>query len=118
TINLKGHPHPLAIPQSALADIAASFQQAVVDVLVDKTLKACQQMGYKQVALAGGVACNHGLRTGLEDACKAKGLPLYMPPPVYCTDNAAMIATRGHYRLIAGKTDGLELNAYPGRMVK
>jgi len=101
-----------------LADIAASFQQAVVDVLVDKTLKACGQMGYKQVALAGGVACNHGLRTTMKAACEAKGLPLFMPQPIYCTDNAAMIAARGYFSLVRGKSDGLELNAYPGRMVQ
>ena len=99
-----------------LADIAASFQQAVVDVLVDKTLKACEQIGYKQVALAGGVACNHGFRTGMKAACEAKGLPLFMPQPIYCTDNAAMIAARGYFSLVRGKLDGLELNAYPGRM--
>jgi len=102
--------------QPRLADIAASFQQAVVDVLVDKTLKACEQMGYKQVALAGGVACNHGLRATMKAACEAKGLPLFMPQPIYCTDNAAMIAARGYFSLASGKSDGLELNAYPGRM--
>jgi len=101
----------------ALADISASFQQAVVDVLVDKTLKACRQMGYSQVALAGGVACNHGLRTGMQSACEAVGLKLFMPPPVYCTDNAAMIAARGYYKLVGGVADGLGLNAYPARMV-
>ena len=100
-----------------LADIAASFQQAVVDVLVDKTLRACEEMGYRQVALAGGVACNYGLRTAMKDACEAKGLPLFMPQPIYCTDNAAMIAARGYFSFISGKGDGLELNAYPGRMV-
>jgi len=98
-------------------DIAASFQQAVVDVLVEKTLKACSQMGYLQVALAGGVACNQGLRKGFETACNAAGLQLFMPKPIYCTDNAAMIASRGYYRLIGGACDGLELNAFPGRMV-
>jgi len=102
---------------SDLPNIAASFQQAVVDVLVGKTLKACTELGYRQVALAGGVACNNGLRTAMATACEAKGLPLFMPPPIYCTDNAAMIAARGYYRLVAGKSDGLELNAYPGRMV-
>ena len=100
-----------------VSDIAASFQQAVVDVLVDKTLIACEQMGYDQVALAGGVACNQALRKNMQAACDAKGLQLCMPLPVYCTDNAAMIATRGYYRLGSGAEDGLELNAYPGRMV-
>ena len=98
-------------------DIAASFQQAVVDVLVEKTLKACSQMGYSQVALAGGVACNHGLRKAFEAACGTAGLQLFMPKPIYCTDNAAMIAARGYYRLVGGAYDGLELNAFPGRMV-
>jgi len=112
-------PHPTKVMEHELsmADIAASFQQAVVDVLVDKTLKACKQMGYNQVALAGGVACNRGLRSTMETACKAGGFELFMPPPIYCTDNAAMIASRGYYSLAAGVTDGLELNAYSGRMV-
>ncbi|MCL2379159.1 MAG: tRNA (adenosine(37)-N6)-threonylcarbamoyltransferase complex transferase subunit TsaD [Defluviitaleaceae bacterium] len=99
------------------ADIAASFQQAVVDVLVDKTLKACKQMGYSQVALAGGVACNHGLRATMQAACQVAGLKLYMPQPIYCTDNAAMIAARGYYSLVNGITSGLDLNAYSQRMV-
>ena len=104
-------------PELSTADIAASFQQAVVDVLVDKTIKACKQMGYAKVALAGGVACNRGLRSTMEAACQASGLQLYMPQPVYCTDNAAMIAARGYYSLVNGVTDGLELNAYSNKMV-
>ena len=99
------------------ADIAASFQQAVVDVLVDKTMKACKQMGYGQIALAGGVACNQGLRNGMKIVCEAAGLELFMPQPIYCTDNGAMIAARGYYRLRDGVGDGLELNAFPARMV-
>ena len=99
------------------ADIAASFQQAVVDVLVDKTLKACKQVGYSQVALAGGVACNHGLRSTMQAACDASGVELFMPQPIYCTDNAAMIAARGYYSLINGVVDGLELNAYSNKLV-
>jgi len=103
--------------QLPIEDIAASFQQAVVDVLVGKTLKACDELGYKQVAMAGGVACNKGLRKSMEEACRLKGLPFFMPQPIYCTDNAAMIASRGYYRLKDGISDGMELNAYPGRMV-
>jgi len=99
------------------ADIAASFQKAVVDVLVDRTITACLQEGYENVALAGGVACNNGLRTAMEIACKEKGLRLFMPPPIFCTDNAAMIASRGYYRIIGGHVDGWDLNAFPGRMV-
>ena len=104
-------------PDTPLADIAASFQQAVVDVLVAKTIAACEQEGYSQIALAGGVACNHGLRTAIETACSEKGIQLSMPPPIFCTDNAAMIAARGYYRLQSGYTDDWNLNAFPGRMV-
>ena len=104
-------------PSTAIKDIAASFQQAVVDVLVERTITACKNEGYKQVALAGGVACNQGLRSAMQAACEKNNLKLSMPQPIYCTDNAAMIATRGYYRLLAGNTDGLDLNAFPGRMV-
>jgi len=97
-------------------DIAASFQQAVVDVLVDKTLRACEQLGYSQVTLAGGVACNHGLRTAMKAACEAKELPFFMPQPIYCTDNAAMIASRGYYAIKNGRADDLGLNAFPEKM--
>jgi len=98
-------------------DIAASFQKAVVDVLVDRAVKACLQEGYKDIALAGGVACNKGLRAAMEAACNQKELRLFMPQPIYCTDNAAMIACRGYYRLIGGNADSWDLNAFPGRMV-
>ncbi|MCL2361879.1 MAG: tRNA (adenosine(37)-N6)-threonylcarbamoyltransferase complex transferase subunit TsaD [Defluviitaleaceae bacterium] len=101
---------------AVLPDIAASFQQAVVDVLVGKTIKACEDLGYTQVALAGGVACNHGLRIAMQDTCNAKGLPLFMPKPIYCTDNAAMIASRGYFAIAGGRADGLELNAFPQKM--
>jgi len=100
-----------------VADIAASFQKAVVDVLVDRTVTACLQEGYKNVALAGGVASNNGLRTAMQTACKENGLQLFMPQPIYCTDNAAMIASRGYYRIAGGHVDGWNLNAFPGRMV-
>ena len=98
-------------------DVAASFQQAVVDVLVKRTIAACEKEGFSHIALAGGVACNNGLRAGMEAACHEKGLRLFMPKPIYCTDNAAMIASRGYYRLTTGYADGLDLNAFPGRMV-
>jgi len=98
-------------------DIAASFQKAVVDVLTERTIAASIQHGYKKIALAGGVACNRGLREGLKNACDENGIELHIPKPIYCTDNAAMIACRGHYSLQAGKIDGWGLNAFPGRMV-
>jgi len=104
-------------PDTPVEDIAASFQKAVVDVLVERTITACLQEGYANVALAGGVACNSGLRTAMDVACDENGLRLYMPQPVYCTDNAAMIACRGYYRLKNGHADDWSLNAFPGRMV-
>ena len=104
-------------PNAPVQDIAASFQKAVVDVLVEKTVAACLQQGCKTVVLAGGVACNNGLRTAMEAACSQENLRLFMPLPIFCTDNAAMIATRGYYRLINGLVDDLSLNAFPGRMV-
>jgi len=97
-------------------DIAASFQQAVVDVLVTKSMKACTDLGYTQIALAGGVACNHGLRAAMQTECEKKGLPLYIPKPIYCTDNAAMIASRGFFAFAKGRADGLDLNAFPEKM--
>jgi len=104
-------------PDASVADIAASFQKSVVDVLVERTITACLQEGYSTVALAGGVACNNGLRTAMEAACAENNLRLFMPPPIYCTDNAAMIACRGYYRMQSGYVDGWDLNAFPGRMV-
>jgi N6-L-threonylcarbamoyladenine synthase len=95
-----------------IEDIAASFQQAVVDVLVEKTIMACEREGYSQIALAGGVACNQGLRSAMQKAQHT----LFMPQPIYCTDNAAMVASRGYYSYIAGHIDGWDLNAFPGRM--
>jgi len=100
-----------------LADVAASFQQAVVDALVAKTMKACKELGYGQVALAGGVACNRGLRAEMQAAADAMGIPLYMPKPIYCTDNAAMIAARGYYSIVNGRVDGLGLNSYSTKLV-
>jgi len=104
-------------PDMKVEDIAASFQKAVVDVLVDKTVAACLQEGFDTVLLAGGVACNNGLRAAMEIECKKNKLRLYKPQPIYCTDNAAMIACRGFYKLQNGHADGWNLNAFPGRMV-
>ena len=104
-------------PDVSIEDIAASFQRAVVDVLVSRTMAACESLHYQHIALAGGVACNSGLRAAMAAACEAKGLSLTMPKPIYCTDNAAMIASRGYYKLQNGAADGLNLNAFPGRMI-
>jgi N6-L-threonylcarbamoyladenine synthase len=94
-----------------VADIAASFQAAVVDVLVAKTMLAIQQTGLKTVVLGGGVAANSALRAQLSGACREAGVALHMPPMSLCTDNAAMIAGLGYERLVRGHADGLELEA-------
>jgi N6-L-threonylcarbamoyladenine synthase len=86
-------------PDAADADVAASFQQAVVDVLVTKALRAARSVGAKGVCLAGGVAANGPLRAALTEACGALGLPAYLPSRAMCTDNAAMIAAAGWWQL-------------------
>ena len=95
------------------ADVAASFQAAVVDVLVDKTLQAARKCDVNQVVLAGGVAANSYLQSRLQAACQQQGLKLYVPSPVLCTDNAAMIACRAYYKAQAGQYADLRLNAMP-----
>ena len=95
------------------ADIAASFQHAAVELLSDKAVLAAKESGAKIVTLAGGVASNSGLRNTMNDKCQKAGLRLMMPPPVLCTDNAAMIGAAGFYRLMRGEIAGLDLNATP-----
>ena len=95
---------------SSQADAAASFQEAVIDVLVTKTVAIAKELRVKQILLAGGVAANELLRQWL---VKNSPLPVLIPPPVLCTDNAAMIAACGYYRFKAGKTDSLDLDVIP-----
>jgi len=94
-------------------DVAASFQAAVIDVLVTKTVQAAAAAGVDKVALAGGVAANKRLQAELAAACAARGMALYCPPPAYCTDNAAMIASRAYFQHIAADWATLTLNAVP-----
>ncbi|MDH5695682.1 MAG: tRNA (adenosine(37)-N6)-threonylcarbamoyltransferase complex transferase subunit TsaD [Dehalococcoidia bacterium] len=94
----------------SVADAAASFQQAVVDVLVTKTVAIAKERRVRQILLAGGVASNELLRNWL---VKNSPFPVLVPEPVLCTDNAAMIAACGYYRLQAGKIDGLDLDVVP-----
>jgi len=95
---------------SSVTDAAASFQAAVIDVLVTKTVAVARGRRVKKVLLSGGVASNGWLR---EQLIKHSPLPVLVPPPVLCTDNAAMIAACGYYRLQAGRTDGLDLDVLP-----
>lgn len=95
------------------ADVAASFQKAVVDVLVDHTMLAAKDYGIKKIAMAGGVASNSTLRAAMEEACKKRGYSLYRPSPIFCTDNAAMIGAAAYYEYIKGTRDGWDLNAIP-----
>lgn len=96
-----------------LANVAASFQDAVVDVLVSKTIMAAEAYGMKQVAIAGGVAANSSLQAAMKKACKEKGLAFYHPTPIFCTDNAAMIGSAAYYEYLKGRYSGLDLNAVP-----
>ncbi len=87
-----GHRQVPHLEQQQVADLCASFQAAVVEVLVEKTIRAAQYFQVSQVALSGGVACNHALRSVLEKGCQAKGIRLAVAERNLCTDNAAMIA--------------------------
>ncbi|MHC4695858.1 MAG: tRNA (adenosine(37)-N6)-threonylcarbamoyltransferase complex transferase subunit TsaD [Planctomycetota bacterium] len=97
---------------SDIADIAASFQQAVIDVLVRKAMLAIKQTGMSTVVLGGGVAANKTLRTALAAECDKRALAFHAARMAYCTDNAAMIAARGYHQLIAGETASLDLDAH------
>ncbi|MCI7413086.1 tRNA (adenosine(37)-N6)-threonylcarbamoyltransferase complex transferase subunit TsaD [Hornefia butyriciproducens] len=95
-----------------VADLSASFQQAMLDVLVDKTMLAAEQTRADRLVTAGGVAANSRLRQMLAEACGARGIRLYMPEPVLCTDNGAMIAAAAYYKYRMQGPDDLSLDAY------
>lgn len=95
------------------ADVAASFQKAVCDVLVEHAMIAVKESGLNKFAIAGGVASNSALRAAFEKACAERHMEFYHPSPIFCTDNAAMIGSAAYYEFIAGKRDGLDLNAVP-----
>ena len=95
------------------ADLAASFQKAVIDVLVEHSLHAVKEFGYDKFAIAGGVASNSSLRAAFVQECAKRNIAFYHPSPVYCTDNAAMIGVAGYYEYIRGVRHGYDLNAVP-----
>lgn len=94
--------------------IAASFQKAVVEVLVGNSMQCkAEKLGMKKFAIAGGVASNSALREAMEEACEKRGMKFYRPSPIYCTDNAAMIGAAAYYEYLAGTRSGWDLNAVP-----
>jgi len=98
------------LSQQDIADIAASFQAAVVDVLVAKTMLAVEKMGVRTVMVGGGVAANSELRTALSTTCNERGITLHLAPMKYCTDNGAMVGALAGYYLKAGRTDSLAID--------
>lgn len=96
-----------------VADVAAGFQAAVLEVVVNKAVKAAEDRKCDKLVLAGGVAANSKLRADLAAACGKRGIRLYVPDPVLCTDNAAMIACAAYYKYKACGADDLHLDAYP-----
>lgn len=95
------------------ADVAASFQYAVIDVLTTHAIHAAKELGIDKLAIAGGVASNSSLRQNLQEACDREGIRFYHPSPIFCTDNAAMIGVAGYYAYQNGVRHGLDLNAVP-----
>lgn len=95
------------------ADIAASFQKAVVDTLTEKAVKAAKEYKMDKLAIAGGVASNGSLRRAMEEACEKADIHFYYPSPIFCTDNAAMIGVAAYYEYLKGTRHGLDLNAVP-----
>jgi N6-L-threonylcarbamoyladenine synthase len=95
-------------------DVAASFQQAVIEVLVNKTIACAKSINMKTICMAGGVSCNSLLRKMMGEAAAAEGMTLFYPEPVLCTDNAAMIGSMAYYNYINGEVSDLSLNGVPG----
>ena len=96
-----------------VANLAASFQQAVIEILVKKTLRAAQQAGRRKIALSGGVSLNQALRKAFQQACERAGLELAVASPAFCTDNAAMIAFAALLRHLAGESSPLDGDIHP-----
>ena len=95
------------------ADIAASFQKAVTDALVERAMHAVEEYHIDKFAIAGGVASNSALRAAMRAACEERGVEFYYPSPIFCTDNAAMIGVAAYYEYMNGTRHGWDLNAVP-----
>ena len=111
----KGRKPKVAVPPPRIEDLAASFQEAVVDALVSRTMRAAETRGVAQVAMGGGVACNSRLREKMDEASAKRGFKLFYPPLNLCTDNAAMIAGLGTALFELGRMSNLELDAVATR---
>ena len=96
-----------------VADLTAAFQYTVVEALVSRTIDCAKAYGFHKVAMAGGVSANSALRKAMQEACEKNGMSCYYPAPVFCTDNAAMIAAAGYYEYLKGSRAGTDLNAVP-----
>lgn len=94
-------------------DVAASFQEAAMDVLIEKCFRLQEETGYDKIAMAGGVAANSRLRARMEERGQGKGVRIFYPSPIYCTDNAAMIGVSGYYSYLENGASGLEFRAVP-----
>ena len=97
----------------SVPDVAASFQKAVTDVLVEHSMHAVREYGFKKMAIAGGVASNSALRSAMEEACEKENVKFYRPSPILCTDNAAMIGAAAYYEFQKGFRSDFSLNAVP-----
>lgn len=95
------------------ADVAASFQKAVTDVLVENAMHAVEEYGLNKFAIAGGVASNSALRSAMKQACEERNIDFYYPSPIFCTDNAAMIGVAAYYEYLKGTRHSWDLNAVP-----
>ncbi|MBM3699852.1 MAG: tRNA (adenosine(37)-N6)-threonylcarbamoyltransferase complex transferase subunit TsaD [Actinobacteria bacterium] len=103
---------PKILDENNIADLVASFQDAIVDVLVHKTFKACRQSGFEKILVSGGVAANSRLRSMFAQKADSEGIKLYIPPIKLCMDNAAMVACLGYYDYIAGNFSDLSVEVY------